>query len=498
MKRTIWNPFALVVVAVALSFAACGGDEEVKKDDTLAPKHRTPPDEAWRKERPKAAAEPAVTFPTFIKETLPNGLTLFVVEEHTLPIVDVRVVVHAGAALDNPKTPGLVSLAYDMLDEGAGDKGAVELAEAFARLGTALRVGADREAGGLAIGVLKRHLDEGFELLSQVVLKPTFDKDRFEKVRADRLSMLTRKLGEPFAVAYETMAMASYGPDHPYGMLASGTPDVVAKLKVADLKKFWTDAVGPANSAVVFAGDVTLDEAKALVDKHFGKWKSKAKRPSAPKDPTAQKPLVHLVKGPAGAPQTVIALGRPLMARGDADEATAEVMNQIVGGMFSSRLNMKLREEKRYTYGASSRVDPRQGRGPFAAHASVVAEQSIPALKEALAVLESMTTAPVTDEELALAKSNLVKSLPSKLETIGALGGAASELYLYDLPVDHYATRAAAWNGVTKEQVQEVAKRALAREGMTIVLVGDAEKLAGPLAEVGTVSTLAPGDVPAR
>jgi zinc protease len=494
-NRAVLSSFLAVSLASAV---ACGGDAEVKKEDPVAIKHRAPPDEPWRKEKPKSGAESTVAFPTFVRETLPNGLTLFVVEEHALPIVDVRVVVHAGSALDSAKTTGLVSLAYDMLDEGAGSMGSAELAEAFAKLGTSVRIGADREAGGVAVGLLKRHLPVGFDLLSQVVLKPTFDKDRFEKVRAERLSSITQRLGEPMSLAFETLAQAAFGPEHAYGLVALGTTETVEKMKVADVKKFWTDQVGPANTAIVFAGDITLDEAKKLVDQYFGKWKNKAKRPVAPKDPTTTKPLIHLVKGPAGSPQTVLALGRPFIAHGDADETPAEVMNQILGGMFSSRLNMKLREEKRWTYGAWSRVDPRLGRGPFMAGASVVADQTVPALQETLAVLEALTTAPVTDEELALAKSNLVKSLPSKLETIGALGGAAAELYLYNLPLDHYATRAAAWNAVTKENVQEVAKRALAKDGLTIVLVGDADKLAEPLKALGEVSLVEPGAVPAR
>lgn len=491
-------PFTLIL---AVGGVGCGTDEAAKKPEAEAPKRRTGPDEPWRKERPASGEAPAVVLPAFQSQVLKNGLTVIVAEKPGLPLVDVRLVVQAGSALEKPKEAGLAQVSYDMLDEGAADMDGAALSEAFAKLGTSLRVGTDREGGAVAVSVLERNLDPAVELLSKVVLDPTYDKDAFDKVVQRRLSALVGRKGDPQTQALETFARTAYGPEHPYGLPPVGTEQTLAAIKVKDAKAYWTKNVGPKNSALVFAGQITLERAVAIAEARFGKWKAKSGRPPVPSDPTAVSGTrLIIVKGAKSAPQTVMFFGRPLLPRGHEDEERVNVMNQILGGMFSSRLNMNLREDKRWTYGAWSQFDGRHGKGPWLAGASIKAEHTADAVKEILAELERMTKEPPTDEELRLAKANLVKSLPGKFDTVGALGGAASELFLYQLPLDYYGGLAARIESVTAEDVTRVAGMATAKEGLVGVLVGDAEAITDPVTalSVGEVQVIEPGGLPTR
>ncbi len=493
-RKLLWR----AVIALGLSLTACGGDPEPKPTEPEV-KLRKGPDEPFRKERPQAGEPGQVTLPGFQKAELKNGLTLMVVEEHSLPIVDVRVVLTSGSALDGKK-PGLANMTYAMLDEGAGDMSAVELAEAFSALGTTLQVGNDREAGVVSVRLLRRNLEAGLELLSTVVQKPSFPKDAFERQKSQVLAGLVAQKGNPRAVVAETAVEVAYGKDHPYGQPGSGTEASVGKISVNDVKKFFKSNFGPKAASLVFAGDVTLEDAQALADKVLGKWRGKAKRPKAPAAPKPPTTKIHFVQVAPGSPQTVIWLGRSLIAAGDPDEIKLDVMNQVLGGMFSSRLNMNLREDKAWSYGAFSFVDARNGPGPFIAGANVVAPHTADAVKEFFAEFDKMRTTEVSDQELALAKDNIIKSLPGKFETISAMGQAATELFVYSRPLDHFEKLLEGVKAVTKEDVKAAAERALATEGLTVVLVGDAAAHKDAVDKLGLFEVVvsAPGDDIAR
>jgi zinc protease len=487
-------------VMVPSLVVGCSSDPEPKPEDT-GPKRRTGPDEAWRKDKPAPGPAPTLSLPTFEKQELKNGLTVMVSHQPALPIVDVRLVVHAGSALESAKDAGLATLAYDMLDEGADGMDGAELSDAFANLGTRLRVGNDREGGGVATSVLARNLDPAVALLARVVQKPTFDKDAFEKVRGRHLSGLVAKKGNPQAQAFEAFGALAYGEKHPYGHPDDGTEATLAKIKVAAAKNWWASNAGPKNSALILVGKVTLEEGVALAEAHFAKWKSKAKRPAAPKPPPAVAGARLLfIKAPPGAPQTVMFFGRPLLEKGNADEIPAEVFNQIIGGMFSSRLNMNLREDKAWSYGAGSFLLPLQGVGPWLAGAGIKAEHTAAAVKEIVAELDRIVAEPPSAEELTLAKDNIIKSLPGQFDTVRAVGGAASSLFLYNLPLDHYATLPEKVAAVSADDVVRVAKLATAKEGLIGVLVGDAEQHLEPVKALGTfeVELLEPGQSPSR
>jgi zinc protease len=472
---------ALVLLGALVLGGGCASDKGAEG----GVKKRTPPDEPWRKDRPAAGEAPDVKLPKFESATLKNGLTLIVAEEHTLPIVDVRLVVRAGTSLDKAKDAGLAQLAYDMLDEGAEKMDALALADAIATIGTSVSIGAGRDAGAMSMQVLKRNLEEAVRLMSLMATKPRFTKDDFERVRARHLSSLTRRAGNPRAVAGDVADATAFGSDHPYGQLSQGTAETVGKLRVSSAKRFWQSHAGPKNAALVFAGDVTLDEAKELANKMFGKWRSRAKAPKPPKDPAAaEATALRLVDFP-GTPQTVVYFMRPMIKAGDPDEDALTVMNQILGGMFSSRLNLNLREDKGWTYGAFSFLAPRVGVGSFGAGAGIKTEHTADATSEFLKEFGALASDGVKDEaELQAAKDNAIKSLPGRFETISAMSSAAAALWSQGRPMDYYVGLPERLTAITAEDVKRVADKALKKDGMTIVFVGDKKVIGGPLGKL--------------
>lgn len=478
-NRKIHRPSLLVAAVLLAGLGACATQNENVRDDVR--KLRVPPDEPFRAQRPAPGADAPTALPVYQKTKLKNGISIFLAEDHDLPIVDMQVFIRAGSIADPKGKYGVSSLAFDMLDEGAGSFDALTLSEEFARLGTQVSTGAGREIGWLGTGLLKRNADEGLKLLATMVRKPSFKRDDVTRVKERRLSLLKQRAGRPNAVAEDVFDLQSYGSKHPYGRNPLGTAKSISRLSRRELKSFWKKNAVPGNTALVFAGDMTMDEAKELANKHFGKWRGRARKSKAPKSPKATKLSTQFVNFP-GAPQTVVRMGRPVLKKGDPDEAAFAVMNQILGGMFSSRLNLNLREDKGWTYGAYSTVRPMRVEGPVVAAAGIKTAHTADALKEFFAEFAKLKDEPISEEELVTAKSNYIRSLPGRFETVGATANAAAALFVYDLPLDYFSTLPEKIQAVGIEDVQRVASRALNKEELLIVLVGD-EKVVAPTLE---------------
>ncbi len=462
-RRAVLGALALVAAV-----AGCATSKDARGGDDV----RTAPQEPWRAARPTPGPAPELKLPTFQKAELKNGMVVILVEDHALPTIHAAVVVKAGAVNDG-KEAGLASLAYDVLDEGAGSLNAAGLANAFADIGSDVEASAGQESGAVEADFLKKYVDKGLELLALVVQKPTFATADFERVKKLHIDALKAKEGDPDSVSLQVMFAEVFGADHAYGRPYDGNASTVEKLKQAAAKKFWADFAGPKSAALVLAGDLTLDEAKILAEKHFGKWKGGGKTQKAPASPKAKTAVKIYVIDFAGAPQTQIRVARPLVAVGDPDEPALTVMNQILGGMFSSRLNLKLREEKQWTYGAFSTFEPRTGAGPFVLGADVQTPSTGDALKEIFDQLDTLKTGGVTEAELALGKQNFVKSIPGLFSLPPLQVDVATELFALGLPLDHYVGQLAAVNAVTVDAVNKAAQRAIVKEDFVVVLVGD-------------------------
>ncbi|MDP2343273.1 MAG: pitrilysin family protein [Deltaproteobacteria bacterium] len=433
---------------------------------------RVAPKEPWRAARPASGPAPELKLPSFQKAELKNGMVVILVEDHGLPTIHAVVVVKAGAVHDG-KDAGLANLTYDVLDEGAGSFNAPGLANAFADIGSEVDASAHRESGSVSADFLKQNADKGLELLALVVQKPAFAQADFDRVKKLHIDALKAKEGDPETISSQMMVAEVFGSEHAYGRPYDGTASTVEKLKQSSAKRFWSDFAGPKSAALVLAGDLTLDEAKALAEKHFGKWRGGGKAQKAPLLPKAKTAVKIYVINFPGAPQTQIRVARPLIAVGDPDEPAMTVMNQILGGMFTSRLNLKLREEKQWTYGAFSQFDARTGPGPFVLGADVQTASTGDALQEIFAQLDTLKTGGVTEAELALGKQNFVKSIPGLFSLPPLQVDVATDLFALGLPLDHHATQLTAINAVTVEAVNKAAQRAIVKEDFVVVLTGD-------------------------
>lgn len=428
----------------------------------------------WRTERPKVPAAKAPTLPSFQKVVLKNGLTILVTEVDALPVVSFNLVTKGGATFESTDKAGLTSLTYDMLEEGAGSLGALEFSDAIADLGASFGAGSSRDSGSISASGLAVHADAMLGLVADAALRPKLDAQSFERRKAQTIATLVRRRGSPQGIAFEKVPAMIYGSKHPFGHPPTGTPESLAALTHEDVKKHYASIMGPKHSALIVAGSLSLDAAKALAEKHFGAWTSTAKAPPAvPGVQASARTEVHLIDKP-GAPQTMMIVGRPMFAKGHADEDAMVLANLVFGGNFGARLNMNLREDKGYTYGASSQAAFRAGVGVFLVYTALRADVTGAGLKETIDELKRLQSKPPTDVELQAARSGLIRSLPGKFEVTSAIAGAAAGLFIHGLPLDHFAGVATRYQAVSLSDVQAMATKYLSPEPMQILLVGDA------------------------
>jgi zinc protease len=435
---------------------------------------RAQDDAAWRNQRPAVPPPVAPVLPAFEQDTLPNGLTLLVTHLDALPVVTFNLVSKGGATYDPAGKAGLTSLTFDLLEEGAGALDALAFSDAVADLGAEFGAGVERDSSGIHMGGLSRNADAMLGLLADAVQRPRLEAPDFERAKAQTIATLLRRRGSPQGLAFEKIPALIYGEAHPYGHPPTGTPESLEGLTLDDVKAHYARVMGPKHSALVVAGDLTLAQAKALAEKHFGGWAPEgvSPPPAVPAVKAKARKTVTLVDKP-GAAQTMMVVGRPLFARGHPDEYALALANEVFGGTFSSRLNMNLREAKGYTYGAQSQAAFRTGVGVFIAYSALRADVTAPGVKETLADLAGMKKTPPTAQELATARSGLIRSLPGQFESTGAVAGGAASLFIYALPLDHFATLGARYEAVTLDAVRKAAATYLAPGDMQLLLVGD-------------------------
>lgn len=444
------------------------------------------PDEGWRATPPAAGAEKAPILPSFQSAKLANGLTVLVPKDRAmLPIVSFSLVTRGGAALDPAGKAGLTSLTFDMLAEGAGTRDALEFSDALADLGASFGAAADRDRGTASISGLSRNADAMMALLADAVMRPRLADKDFARRKTQLVAQLQRARGSPQGLAFEALPGVIYGPKHPYGHPPTGTVESAGRLSLADVKRIRPKVLSPSGAALIASGAITLEEAVALAEKHLGAWKVPPQQAATIGAVQPSKRAEVLVIDKANAPQTMVMIGRPIFGRGHADEQIVSVLNAIYGGEFTSRLNMNLREDKGYSYGASSQVAYRTGAGVFVAMSAIRQDATGPGLHEMFEELRGLITRPPTEEEVALAKAGIVRGLPGAFERTTALSGAASAIFVYGLPLDYYVGLAGRYEAVTPEQVRAAAATYLVPELMQVLLVGDAGVIGPEVEKLG-------------
>jgi len=428
--------------------------------------------EAWRLEQPKPAAASTAALPNAKTFKLDNGLTVYVVEQKALPIVSGQLVVRSGSASDPAGKAGLAGYTAAMLDEGTSKRDALQIAEQLEALGGSLGTGSGTDGSFINWSSIKTTAPQVMALASEVVLDPSFPATDVERVRNDRLTSILQQKDSPFQTAFRVLYSAMYGPNHPYGHVALGNDDEVKTITRDELVNFWRTSYAPQNAALVLAGDITQSEAKELAEKAFGKWRGTGSEVPRPPMGTPIAECVIIVDK-SGAPQTAVAVAQIGMARNDPNYEKMNVMNQVLGGLFASRVNMNLREKHGYTYGAFSFQQDNRGAGPFVVGAAVRTDATGPAIEEMLKEVRGMQDAPVTADELSLAKESVSRSLPALFETSGSTVGTIGNLYLFELPPDYYAGLPARIANLSEADVQSVAKGFLKPDQMKVIAIGD-------------------------
>jgi zinc protease len=453
------------------SLAACSGAPVVTTSTPLppspvlaAPIDLTKP--------PVLAAPPALRVPPITTRQLPNGLKIVVVEQHELPIADMVLQIRNGGEADPAKRTGAAALTSALLTEGTTTRSALQIADQAAFLG--VRVGATSgwEQSTVSLHTPTAQLDSAMGLFADIALHPAFSAPDLERVRKVRLTSLQQLRDRGPSIADRAYATALYGEEHPYGRPLSGTEASVAAISRADLQSFYDTYYRPNNATLLVVGDVKPDDVERRAQALFGGW-TRADVP-APTNATAQTPkatTLVLIDKP-GAAQSSFRLGGIGAPRSTKDYFALQVLNTILGGSFTSRLNQNLRESKGYTYGAGSGFSMRRMAGPFTASAEIVSAKTDSALIEFTKELRAIRDTVPTDE-LAKAKRYLQLGLPEDFETTGSIAGQLLPLMTYGIPLDFYNSAVENIGAVTQADVQRVARQYVDPDRLTLVIVGD-------------------------
>jgi zinc protease len=446
-----------------------------EEKEAAAPDSKAP-DEAWRKTPPKAGPEPRLKLPAPATFKIANGLTVYLLERHNLPLVSAQLAVLSGCEANPIDKPGLSSFTSEMLEYGTQKRSAMKIADDLELIGTRLAAFASPDSANVAVMSLSRTSDRAFDIFADVACHPVFNQKEIERLRSIRITSLQQEKDEPRLVARRVLYRVLYGAASPYGCVEDGTIKAARSYTRDDLVKFYGHGFVPSSAALIIVGDMTPEKARSFAEKYFGDWKGPACQPlSVPVKNDVQR-TVYIVNKDA-APQTALTIGGIGMAFNNPDYVAGEVMNKAFGGMFSSRLNMNLREKHGYTYGAFSRFAYRRSPGPFAAGADVRTNITGQAVAEFFNEIEGMHKTPLSAGELKMAKDNISLSLPGQFESSWSAIHTLSNLFIYGLPTDYYSLLPAKINAINDADVAKVVGRYLKPQSMVVVAVGDRAKI---------------------
>jgi predicted Zn-dependent peptidase len=444
---------------------------------------------ADRSRLPLPGPDPAFTFPVADRQRLSNGLSVATVGRRGLPLVSLALVLPAGSALDPHDRPGLSSITADMLDEGSGDRSAIEMQEALARIGAELDTEAGADSVVLSISLLDRFVPQGLRLLSDVVVRPRLGGPDFERVRALRANRIRQLRDVPGVNADAVFARAIYGP-HPYGHLSIGSTAALAVMEPGDVVGFHRLQYDPARATLVAVGALDGAAFARQAEEAFGDWRSAGVGSNAngafggaAADATSSR--LRLVDRPRAA-QTELRVGHLGMPRKTPDFHALLLVNALLGGHFSSRLNLNLRERMGCTYGVRSAFDFRKMAGPFSVQTSVQTEATADAVAEILAELRGIAgDRPATEPERILSVATLTKGYPRNFETAGQVARGLVQLAIHELPDDTFDVFGPRVRALTTDEVTRAAGRSLHPDAAIVVAVGDVSRIRSALETLG-------------
>ena len=428
---------------------------------------------------PKPGPAPSLKLPAIQKRQLSNGLPVWIVEQHEVPVAEVDLVLGNGSAADPVGKEGLASLTAAMLDEGAGARDALALADAVDFLGADVSTGSGFDSTSVRLHVPVARLGDALPLMADVALRPSFPAKELDRLREERLTAVQQARDEPASIVAAAFNRVIFGA-HRYATTMLGTSAALKRFGVEDLRAFHGRQFTPANAALLVVGDVKPDAVLPLLETAFGSWKRAQGAQGALPEPAQVKNRTVVIVDKPGAAQSQIRIGWVGVPRSTPDYFAIQVMNTILGGAFTSRLNQNLREQHGYAYGAASRFEMRRTAGAFYATAGVQTDKTPEALVEFFKELEGISRA-VPPDELAKAKNYAALRFPQRFETTANIATQLAEVVIYDLPDTYFATYVDRIQEVTAADVQRVAKMLVQPGRLAVVVVGDRKVIEAPV-----------------
>ena len=429
---------------------------------------------------PAGKPEPIFEPPVVQKDLLPNGMNILVVEKRDLPLVQVRLIIKSGFGADPKEHPGTASLTAELIDEGTRNRDALQLDAAFQKLGVRLQTGSTFDSSFISFNILKRNLKKGMELLSEVVIHPIFPHDELQRQRRIYLGKIQQEAKNANTTAIKAFMRTLYSKGHPYAQsyTGTGTKTSIQSMTRIQLETFYHANYSPQNSALIFVGDISFNEARDHAQLALGSWTGRKTELVRIPDP---KPIhqteVYLIDKP-GAVQSVIIAGNLAIKRNSQDYRRFQLMNNIFGGKFSSRLNLNLREDKGFTYGARSIFLARQGTGPFFVLVPVQTQSTSESILEIIKEYKNIIgPRPITRREILEAQGHLIKGFPQEFETVESISQQVANIYLYSLDNNEWTHSLRELERITENEATSTARTYLDPEALLIVVVGDVEKI---------------------
>ncbi len=436
-----------------------------------------------RSKPPKLGPTPSLSLPPIQHLKLSNGLPIVLMEKHQVPLVEFRLIVKGGTAMDPADENGLASMTAAMMQEGAGTRNALQFADAVDFLGATISIDAGLHTTSVSLFIPTSKLDSALALFSDVVLQPRFSAEELERNRTERLTTLLQWHDQPRTIASVLFNETLFGKKHPYGRNGMGNERTLRSFTIANLKSFYHNYFIPNNATLIVVGDVSPSTLMPKLESLLGGWKRDDVPASAawPEAGQVDARKIYLVDKP-GAAQSAIRIGRIGAARTSEDYFPIIVMNTILGGSFTSRLNNNLREVHGYAYGASSRFNFLPQPGAFMAGSDVQTDVTDKALTE---FMKELTNIPnISDVELTRAKNYVALSYPSDFQSVGSIAAKLGDLVVYNLPDDYFNNYTQKILAVTKDDVVRVAKKYIDPSKIAIIIVGDRKKIEKGIADL--------------
>ncbi|MDH4272489.1 MAG: insulinase family protein, partial [Candidatus Aminicenantes bacterium] len=452
------------------------------------PDYKSVSSQVDRTKLPQPETPPPAKFPEMRRAVLSNGLKVILVDRPTIPVVDFQLLVDAGYAADQFASPGTASLAMNMLDEGTKTRSALQISEELAQLGAQLGAGSRLDVSTVYLSVLKANLDPSLKIFADIILNPAFPENEFKRLQKQTLAAIQQEKASPFAIALRVFPGFLYGKGHAYGnpFTGSGTEQSVLALTQKDLAEFHRTWFKPNNATLIVIGAATMAEIQPRLEKLFSGWKKgEVPKKNIGTVELPEKSSLYLIDRPQ-APSSIIMAGHVALPKANPDEIAIETMNNILGGAFTSRINMNLREDKHWSYGAGSVLVDARGQRPFIAYGVVDGTKTADAVAEMLKEMREIEgNRPPTAEELERNKSNQILSMPGQWETNDAVAASIVEIVAYGLPEDYFQTYPGKVRSLNIGDVAKAARDILRPDNIVWIVVGDRAKVEEPLRKLG-------------